>query len=248
MRCPSEVLNLKWSDVDWDKGRLRIDAKKTGLRFCPLFPEVREILSEAFELAPEGAVYVIDRYRDEQSLRTQFARILNRAGIKPWPKLFHNLRSSRRTELQEIFPSHVIDSWLGHSTKVAEMHYLQVTDEHWERASGSHAGSHIKNNSETLKGNHDTKKPSILPGSDGLRGVMPPYLMPPQGLEPMANSQGNLRVTDSVPPPVPPSTIVTGELAKLIELWNGLDEPARRELMVVAGELAKGGRSCKGSP
>jgi hypothetical protein len=27
-----------------------------------------------------------------------------------------------------------------------------------------------------------------------------------------------------------------------------MDEPARRELMVVAGELAKRGRSCKGSP
>lgn len=43
-----------------------------------------------------------------------------------------NLRSSRRTELQEKFPSHVINEWIGHSSATAEKHFLQVTDDHWE--------------------------------------------------------------------------------------------------------------------
>ena len=44
-------------------------------------------------------------------------------------------------------PSHVIDAWLGHSTKVAERHYLLVTDDHWQRAvdSRSPTGSPIAN-------------------------------------------------------------------------------------------------------
>jgi hypothetical protein len=41
------------------------------------------------------------------NLRTQFERIVKHAGLKKWPRLFHNLRSSRQTELAETFPSHV---------------------------------------------------------------------------------------------------------------------------------------------
>ena len=72
----------------------------------PLFPELRPILEEAFDLAPEGAVYVVERYREASmgpkgwrncNLRTQFERIINRAGVEPWPRLFHNLRASRET-------------------------------------------------------------------------------------------------------------------------------------------------------
>ena len=33
------------------------------------------------------------------NLRTQFCRIIRRAGFAPWPKLWHNLRASRESEL-----------------------------------------------------------------------------------------------------------------------------------------------------
>ena len=82
-----------------------------------------------------GTEFVITRYRDTNSnLRTQLLRILRRAGVQPWPKLFHNLRSSRQTELEETFPSHVVCQWIGNTEKVAATHYLQVTDEHFDRA------------------------------------------------------------------------------------------------------------------
>jgi hypothetical protein len=61
-------------------------------------------------------------------------RIIRRAGVKPWPKLFHNLRSTRQTELTEKFPSHVVCAWLGNSRAVAQDHYLQVTDAHFALA------------------------------------------------------------------------------------------------------------------
>ena len=48
LRCPSEVLALKWTDVDWDNKRFRIDSPKTGVRYCPLFPEIRDALKDAF--------------------------------------------------------------------------------------------------------------------------------------------------------------------------------------------------------
>jgi hypothetical protein len=106
-----------WTAIGFNRGR--IDSSKTGLRFCPLFPEVREVLLEAKEEAEGRNALVVRRFRGRLNLRTHFQRIVTGAGLKPWPKLFHNLRSSCRTELQERFPAHVFDVWLGRSTKMA---------------------------------------------------------------------------------------------------------------------------------
>lgn len=140
LRCPSEHLALKWSDVDWDKSRLTITSPKTehhgkGSRLVPIFPELQPILAEAFERAEPGSVYVITRYRDTNAnLRTQLLRIIRRAGLKPWPKLFQNLRSTRETELAEQFPIHVVCEWIGNTQAIAAKHYLQVTDDHFRQA------------------------------------------------------------------------------------------------------------------
>ena len=90
---------------------------------------------EAFEEAEAGAEYVITRYRHRNvNLRTQLHKIIRRAGLKPWPKAFQNLRSTRQTELAERWPAHVVCAWMGNSAKVAQEHYLQVTEEHFEQA------------------------------------------------------------------------------------------------------------------
>ncbi len=199
LRCPSEVLSLKWSDVDWAEGRLRIDAPKTGLRFCPLFPELRAVLSDAFESAAEGAVYCVGRYHgDNSNLRTQLGRILERAGVIPWPKLFQNLRATRRTELQEQFPSHVIDAWMGHSTKVAEKHYLIVTDEHWGRAIDSRVltGVLVSADHEPLAPITDFQKPQIpleTMGADVCGELLMGEKVSPGGFEPPTFGFGGQR-------------------------------------------------------
>ena len=150
LRCPSEVLGLRWADVDRVAGRLRIESPKTGVRFCPIFPEIELALADAEYVAEDGAVYCVARYRGGlANLRTQFTRIVERAGIKAWPKMFVNLRSTRRTELQEMFADHVVNAWLGHSGTVAAKHYLQVTDEHWARAIGAGSPAVIEGLAET---------------------------------------------------------------------------------------------------
>ena len=109
----------------------------------PLFPELKpyfqaardELLADFDPKAEKLSQQpVIRRYRDANAnLRTQLLRIIKRAGLKAWPKLFQNLRSTRQTELEELFPSHVVCAWLGNSPRVAAKHYLQVTDEHFAR-------------------------------------------------------------------------------------------------------------------
>lgn len=141
LRCPSEVLLLKLSDVDWERGRIRITSPKTehhegkDERFIPIFPELRPLLLEAAEVAPPGTEYVITKYRDENAnLRTQLERIIARAGLKKWPRLFQNLRASRETELAQSHPIHVVCAWMGNSQLVAAKHYLQVRDEDFTTA------------------------------------------------------------------------------------------------------------------
>ena len=78
------------------------------------------------------------RYRDANAnLRTRLTRIIERAGLEVWPKLFQNLRLARETELAEQHPIHVVCPWLDNNKAIAAKHYLQVTDAHFQSASKS---------------------------------------------------------------------------------------------------------------
>ncbi len=141
LRCPSEILSLRWGDVDWARSRLTVHAPKTehhegkGSRVIPIFPELRPHLEAVWELADAGTEFTITRYRDDGvNLRTQLQKIIARAGLTPWPKLWQNLRASRATELANEFPAHIAAAWMGHSTLIANKHYWQVTDDDYARA------------------------------------------------------------------------------------------------------------------
>ena len=143
LRCPSEVLMLKWSDIDSARSRMVVHSPKTehhqgkDMRISPIYPELLPHLQEAFDLAPAGTEYLVTRYRKKNSnLRTSFERIICKAQLKTWPKLFQNLRSSRETELTQKFPLHVVCAWMGNSQLVAAKHYLQVTDDHFQMGAG----------------------------------------------------------------------------------------------------------------
>ena len=57
-------------------------------------------------------------------------RSRKKAGLTEWPDVLKNLRKTRQTELTNYFPQHVVCAWLGNSERVAEKHYLHVTDGH----------------------------------------------------------------------------------------------------------------------
>ena len=150
LRCPSEHLGLRWIDVDLPGGKFNptpamlVHSPKTEhhegkeSRVVPIFTELRPYLEAAWEEAEEGATYVITRYRDKNAnLRTQLLRIIAKAGLKPWPKLFQNLRATRETELADQYPIKTVCEWIGNSPAIAAEHYLQVTDEHFQRATAA---------------------------------------------------------------------------------------------------------------
>ena len=210
LRVPSESLGLRWGDVDWERNRITIHSPKTARheggesRQIPLFPELRPYLEEVFEQAEPGTEYVITRYRsDNANLRTQLQRIIHKAGLLPWPKLFQNLRSTRETELAESYPIHVVCSWVGHSPAVASKHYLQVRDADFDRASGGGAKSGAREAqnaaqhtaAENCRVLQETQKAlehqGLLPLVANPCCCVPPILVPPGGLEQPADSSGN---------------------------------------------------------
>ena len=95
-------------------------------------------LEEQYELAEPGNPFVIVTKRSKNSnLRRRFKKIVGRAGLQPWPKLFQNMRASRATELVKDFPEHVVTAWMGHSKRIAQKHYLQVTEDDYKQASSN---------------------------------------------------------------------------------------------------------------
>ncbi len=153
LRMPSEGFSLRWVDVDWERGRLTVPSPKTehipgkAYRVIPLFPQIRPYLEQAFEAAPDGAEYVVPeeiRKRAQgpggwanANLRTQFQKIIRRAGLEAWPRLWHSLRASCETDLSREYPLAVAAKWLGNTKEIAMRHYVDVTDADFERAAKS---------------------------------------------------------------------------------------------------------------
>jgi hypothetical protein len=69
-----------------------------------------------------------------ENLRTQFLKIIRRAGLRSWPRLFHNLRASRETDLMKTFPTHVVYARIGNTPKIALGHYLPTLETDFEKA------------------------------------------------------------------------------------------------------------------
>ena len=127
LRCSSEVALLKLNGIHWDADRFTITSPKTkrygkATRIVPLFPELRPFLDEAFAMAETGGTWVIPMLdgKPSKNLGATFKKIIHRAGVDAWPKPFQNLRSSRQTELERKFPTHVTCAWLGNTPRVAQ--------------------------------------------------------------------------------------------------------------------------------
>ena len=194
LRCPSEVLGLRWNDIQWDRGRFKVRSPKTekagkAERIVPLFPELLAELNSLYDVAQPGIEcsadsFVISQYRDvDTNLRTTFGKIIDRAGAKRWAKPFMALRASRRTELERSgkHPNHVLNDWFGHTGAVAETFYLQTTEDDFTVAVGGNAGGNTAAHPETpvepLSGENTV--------NNGSSGAQDAPIVHPSGFEPL---------------------------------------------------------------
>ncbi len=161
LRCPSEIVALRWGDINWARGALTVRSPKTAgheghaVRMVPIVPELRAILQDLFDAATEGVEMVVPRLREPAvNLRTTFGKIVARASVKPWPRPFQNMRASCATDWVARFPAHEAAKWLGHSPLIAAQHYWQPRDANFDLATGgasAHAESGAKSGAHTAQ-------------------------------------------------------------------------------------------------
>ena len=152
LRIPSEIYELRWVDIDFKNKKITIQSPKKfrfdghGTRVVPIFREVLPCLLELKEIRAaiepfqrlepdDGYVFCPDlRSKTPACIRSRFRRLLLKHNYEPWPKLFHNLRASRQTELVKEFSIHCVCEWLGNTPNVALKHYLMSTPSDFEKA------------------------------------------------------------------------------------------------------------------
>lgn len=171
LRIPSEMLPLRWRDIDFGKGRVRLTVPKRlhrdgrGERLIPLFSELRPYLWRLFERRTPGpGDYVIATHRlGSSNYRTQFMRILRVAGVAPWPRLFQNLRASRQTEWMQAYDLATVCSWIGNSPEVAARHYAMSPDLNadFHRAAGLEQAQQKAQQSAAVNGGQERPEPSL---------------------------------------------------------------------------------------
>jgi hypothetical protein len=79
---------------------------------------------------------IFPKIHENTSMRSWIKRLADKAGIVLWEKPFQNMRATCETDLAGIYPRHVCEAWLGHTGKIADKHYRQVTESHFEKAAG----------------------------------------------------------------------------------------------------------------
>lgn len=176
------------------------------------------------------------------------------ATLDPWPKLFHNLRASRQTELEKRFPSHVVCRWLGNSESIAGKHYLQVLDEHFEEAvkEGANLGALSRDSERNRERDEVTQNGTVCPkhektpakagvGRNGSKSAdtVQKHIVPPRGVEKGASSSGKTDDSagrgpesgplDSAATPAPSDPA----LALLAEAWPSLTLADRQAILAI---------------
>lgn len=248
LRTPSELQELKWSDVNWERQRFTVQVPKKAhiagheTRVVPIFAELRPHLERAFDEAEKGAVYVAPRARGDVNLRTYAHRILKNAGVAVWPKLFNNLRASCEIELMRRHPAHLVHEWIGHSARVAEAHYLQATDADYEAAAGGSTPAvpdsnpaHYPAHSGAVTGH---LAPAGLRQTREKRGVAESG----DGIQYSRQESNNRRFSRRKPrsaelPATLPGTLHDADLAELVRVLAGLTPEERSALLALAQGL-----------
>ncbi len=260
LRCPSELQGLSWSDIDWDAGRLTVRSGKTehhggghAVRHVPICPALLGILEETYDQAEDGATLVVPRVTGGSvNLRTTFEKIITRAGLVAWPRLFQNLRSSCETDWVELYPAHEVAAWMGHSPTVAARHYLQRRDHHFRDVVANGLGGDAPDDARGAQNRaqqapargRKMRKPSSqtrtssLPQRHGATGCdeVYAYSVGDIGLEQPRQTAGETVVSleGDAPDDAP------GQLQAVADAWRRLSPAGRRRIIqIIRDELER---------
>ena len=122
----SEILTLRWQDVDLEARELKLADSKTGARTVPISPEAADVLANVPRV--EGSPWVIPgrvKSKPMRNLHDPWNRVCKRAGIKN--ARIHDCRhsfASRALALGEGLP--MIGALLGHADVTTTARYAHL--------------------------------------------------------------------------------------------------------------------------
>jgi integrase len=128
-RMPSEIEELTWNDIDWERNTITIKSPKTkryaggAQRKIPIFPELQSLFLSQSEAVPDGTVYVFPNLRIHSNLSTIAKRYVEAAGFTVWSEFWNSLRASRETDLMDSHGLRRACAWIGNTPNVAIKHY-----------------------------------------------------------------------------------------------------------------------------
>jgi len=135
LRCPSELMQLRWTDIDWKNNRFLVRSPKTerhagrGEREVPLFSELWTEL-EKHRLLAENNEFVIQSFQGSGwGMINPFNVISKAAGLGVIVRPFDNMRMSRSNEVLRRWGNEKESRWIGHTSEVMGKHYFQLSDD-----------------------------------------------------------------------------------------------------------------------
>jgi hypothetical protein len=122
---------------------------------------------------------------DQRETSDDVSKNVRKTGLTQWPRLFHNLRASRETELVEQFPVQVVTAWLGNTPSVALKHYLMATEEHFQKAVQNPV-QHTSEMPDTVSQSRSdlNEQTPVFRGLDVCRNSLQQNKLEPMGFEP----------------------------------------------------------------
>jgi len=132
LRISSETQQLRFCDFT-DTVILVHRDTKTGAREVPHFGEIREIFDRIVGNLGKNvqpADFVFANMGSKNSIRYRILSVIRGSGVKPWAKLFVNLRSSCITDCVERgYSEKMLDAMFGNSAVIRSRHYVQFRKE-----------------------------------------------------------------------------------------------------------------------
>lgn len=132
----SEILNLKWIDIDFKRNLLYLIETKNGeRREIPINETVKETLMKVLKHPHSPYVFCSEIGKPYANVRTSFDTALKRAGIKDFR--FHDLRHTFASHLVMLgIDLRTVQELMGHKTIEMTLRYSHLSPDHKDRAVG----------------------------------------------------------------------------------------------------------------
>ena len=142
----TEPMNLSWADIDFDAGKMTVEATKTArhkrYRTIPIWADIRPLLERQRESSKSDRVISQRRWDYDapdrgtrrtvgNNLTNELQREMRRLNLQWIAKPWNNMRKSGEIDATNTgkWKPHTIQRWWGHSERVQREFYLHPTDD-----------------------------------------------------------------------------------------------------------------------